>query len=62
MASIELAEHDIRVNMVAPDAVFADGKYTSGLWDTVGADRMKARGLDESGMHEYYRTRNLLKV
>ena len=62
VASIELAEHDIRVNMVAPDAVFAEGKYTSGLWQEVGADRMKARGLDEDGLREYYRQRNLLKV
>ena len=23
---------------------------------------MKARGLDEKGLHEYYRTRNLLKA
>lgn len=61
IASLELAEHDIRVNMVAPDAVFSEGKYKSGLWAEVGPDRMKARGLDESGLHEYYRNRNLLK-
>ena len=62
VASLELAEHDIRVNMVAPDAVFAEGKYKSGLWETVGADRMKARGIDEKEMHQYYRDRNLLKT
>ncbi len=62
IASIELAEHDIRVNMVAPDAVFAEGKYASGLWQEVGADRMKARGLDEEGLRKYYRSRNLLKA
>ncbi len=61
VASLELAEHDIRVNMVAPDAVFAEGKYASGLWQEVGADRMKARGLDEEGLRKYYRSRNLLK-
>jgi len=62
IASLELAEHDVRVNMVAPDAVFSEGKYRSGLWEEVGANRMKARGLDEEGLHEYYRNRNLLKA
>ena len=62
IASLEFAEHGIRVNMVAPDAVFAQGKYKSGLWELVGADRMKVRGLDEKGLHEYYRSRNLLKA
>jgi len=62
IASLELAPYDIRVNMVAPDAVFAEGKYRSGLWDEVGPDRMKARGLDEKGLQEYYRKRNLLKA
>lgn len=62
VASMEFAPHDIRVNMVAPDAVFSEGKYKSGLWKTIGADRMKVRGLDEKGLHEYYRSRNLLKT
>lgn len=62
IASLEFAGYDVRVNMVAPDAVFAEGKYKSGLWELVGADRMKARGLDEKGLHEYYRSRNLLKA
>ncbi len=62
IASLELAPHDIRVNMVAPDAVFSEGKYKSALWEEVGAERMKARGLDEKGLHEYYRERNLLKA
>ena len=62
IASLELAELDIRVNMVAPDAVFAEGHYKSGLWEQVGPGRMKARGLDEKGLHEYYRSRNLLKA
>ena len=48
--------------MVAPDAVFSEGKYKSGLWAEVGTDRMKARGLDEEGLHAYYRSRNLLKA
>lgn len=63
IASLELAEFDIRVNMVAPDGVFSDdGQTRSGLWATVGPDRMKARGLDEKGLEEYYRNRNLLKA
>ncbi|MBN2137644.1 MAG: SDR family NAD(P)-dependent oxidoreductase [Sedimentisphaerales bacterium] len=62
IASLELAQFGIRVNMVAPDAVFAEGKYKSGLWATVGPDRMKARGLDEEALAEYYRNRNLLKI
>jgi len=62
IASLELAAQGVRVNMVAPDAVFAEGKYKSGLWEEVGAERMKARGLDEQGLQEYYRNRNLLKA
>lgn len=62
IASLELAAADVRVNMVAPDAVFSDGARKSGLWQEVGPDRMKARGLDEAGLEEYYRNRNLLKA
>jgi NAD(P)-dependent dehydrogenase (short-subunit alcohol dehydrogenase family) len=62
IASLEFAEHKIRVNMVSPDAVFSDGDYKSGLWSLVGPDRMKARGLDEAGLEQYYRSRNLLKA
>jgi NAD(P)-dependent dehydrogenase (short-subunit alcohol dehydrogenase family) len=62
IASIEFAPYDVRVNMVAPDAVFSEGKYKSGLWETIGADRMKARGMDEKQLQEYYRNRNLLKT
>lgn len=62
IASLELAPFDIRVNMVAPDAVFSDGKRKSGLWAEVGPSRMKARGLDEKGLEDYYRNRNLLKA
>ncbi len=62
IASIELAQYGIRVNMVAPDGVFSEGKYKSGLWEQIGPDRMRARGLDEKGLQEYYRNRNLLKA
>jgi len=62
IASLELAPIDVRVNMVAPDAVFSHGARRSGLWDEVGPDRMRARGLDEQGLEAYYRDRNLLKA
>ena len=62
IASLELAEIDVRVNMVSPDAVFSHGPRRSGLWAEVGPDRMKARGLDEKGLEDYYRRRNLLKT
>lgn len=62
VASLEYAAHDIRVNMVAPDAVFSEGDRKSGLWAEVGPSRMRARGLDEQGLEDYYRDRNLLKA
>ncbi len=52
----------VRVNMVAPDGVFSHGDKKSGLWAAVGPSRMRARGLDEKGLEEYYRQRNLLKT
>ncbi len=62
IASLELAEIGVRVNMVAPDAVFSGGTRKSGLWAEVGPGRMRARGLDEQGLEDYYRSRNLLKA
>ncbi|UCG52047.1 MAG: bifunctional aldolase/short-chain dehydrogenase [Candidatus Latescibacterota bacterium] len=62
IASLELAEIGVRVNMVSPDAVFSHGTRKSGLWKEVGPDRMRARGLDEKGLEDYYRDRNLLKA
>jgi rhamnose utilization protein RhaD (predicted bifunctional aldolase and dehydrogenase)/NAD(P)-dependent dehydrogenase (short-subunit alcohol dehydrogenase family) len=62
IASLEFAEMDVRVNMVSPDAVFSHGKRKSGLWAEVGPDRMKARGLSEKELEQYYRKRNLLKA
>jgi rhamnose utilization protein RhaD (predicted bifunctional aldolase and dehydrogenase)/NAD(P)-dependent dehydrogenase (short-subunit alcohol dehydrogenase family) len=62
IASQEMAELGVRVNMVAPDAVFSHGSRRSGLWAEVGPDRMRARGLDEKGLEEYYQSRNLLKA
>jgi NAD(P)-dependent dehydrogenase (short-subunit alcohol dehydrogenase family) len=62
IASLELAPYGVRVNMVAPDAVFSGGSHKSGLWQEVGPGRMKARGLDEKGLEDYYKNRNLLKT
>lgn len=62
IASVELAGIGVRVNMVSPDAVFSHGTRKSGLWAEVGPDRMRARGLDEKGLEEYYRNRNLLRA
>jgi NAD(P)-dependent dehydrogenase (short-subunit alcohol dehydrogenase family) len=62
IASLEMAEIGVRVNMVAPDAVFSHGTRKSGLWTEVGPDRMRARGLDEKGLEGYYQKRNLLKT
>lgn len=62
IGSIELAQYGVRVNMVAPDAVFSEGQFKSGLWEEIGPSRMQARGLDEKELQEYYRSRNLLKA
>ena len=62
VASRELAPLGVRVNMIAPDAVFSEGERRSGLWAEVGPARMKARGLSEEGLEEYYRERNLLRA
>ena len=62
IAALELAELGVRVNMINPDAVFGDDAIGSKLWEEVGPDRMKSRGLDAQGLKEYYRERSLLKV
>lgn len=61
IASLEMAGMGVRVNMVSPDAVFGERERKSGLWAEVGPDRMRARGLNEEQLQDYYRTRNLLK-
>ncbi len=62
IAALELAELGVRVNMINPDAIFGDEEVSSKLWDLVGPERMKSRGLDPEGLKEYYRQKNLLKV
>jgi hypothetical protein len=48
--------------MLNPDAVFSCEDISSKLWDLVGPDRMRSRGLDPSCIQEYYCDRNLLKA
>ncbi len=62
IAAIECAPHNIRVNMITPDAVFGDKSVPSGLWQTVGPDRARSRGMSLDDLPEYYRQRNLLKA
>ncbi|MFH0879425.1 MAG: bifunctional aldolase/short-chain dehydrogenase, partial [Lentisphaerota bacterium] len=62
IAALELAELGVRVNMINPDAVFGDEKVCSRLWELVGPERMKSRGLDAAGLQDYYCQRSLLKV
>jgi len=62
IAALELAELGVRVNLLNPDAIFGDEEIPSQLWELVGPERMKSRGLDPQGLREYYRQRNLLKV
>jgi len=61
IAAMEFAELSVRVNMVNADAVFGDEQVPSQLWEQVGPDRMKARGLDAQQLRDYYRNRSLLK-
>lgn len=60
VAALELAPHGIRVNLVTPDAVFADGDVKSGLWETVGPGRARARGMSVEELPAFYQGRNLL--
>jgi NAD(P)-dependent dehydrogenase (short-subunit alcohol dehydrogenase family) len=62
IAALELSPLGVRVNLINPDAVFGDENISSKLWDLIGPDRMKSRGLDYEGLQEYYRNRNLLKA
>ena len=62
IAALEFAEFGVRVNVVNADAVFGDEQVPSQLWQTVGPDRMAARGLDAAGLRDFYRKRSLLQV
>lgn len=57
--AIENGEHGIRVNMVNPDAVFADSR----LWSAdLRAGRAAAHGVDVNDLEDFYRRRNLLRT
>lgn len=62
VAALELAKDHVRVNVIAPDAVFGDDRNPSGLWAEVGPDRAKAHGIDFKALEDHYRNRNLLKA
>jgi rhamnulose-1-phosphate aldolase/alcohol dehydrogenase len=61
IAALEFAEFSVRVNVINADAVFGDDAVPSQLWQQVGPDRMRARGLDAHGLRTFYRERSLLK-
>jgi NAD(P)-dependent dehydrogenase (short-subunit alcohol dehydrogenase family) len=62
VAALELAKEGIRVNSIAPDAIFGTGDTPSGLWAAVGPDRAKARGMAPEELPDFYRRRSLLQV
>jgi len=62
LAALQLAPLGVRVNAVAPDAVFAEGEVLSGLWQAVGPARARSRGMDPADLPAFYRDRNLLKA
>lgn len=62
IAALELAPLNVRVNLINADAVFGDEEVPSGLWEVVGPERMRSRGLSPEELKTYYRDRNLLKA
>jgi len=62
IAALELAPLNVRVNLINADAVFGDEEVPSGLWEVVGPERMRSRGLSPEELKTYYRNRNLLKA
>jgi NAD(P)-dependent dehydrogenase (short-subunit alcohol dehydrogenase family) len=62
IAALEAAELGVRVNMINADAIFGDASNRSGLWDKVGPERARARGIDPSELETFYRGRNLLRA
>jgi rhamnulose-1-phosphate aldolase/alcohol dehydrogenase len=62
VAAIELAPLGVRVNLINADAVFAEGEIPSGLWQTVGPDRARSRGLPVEALPDFYRDRSLLRT
>ena len=62
IAAIELAPLGVRVNLINADAIFDEGEVRSGLWEAVGPDRARRRGLEADELPEFYRQRNLLRA
>ncbi|MBI4208859.1 MAG: bifunctional aldolase/short-chain dehydrogenase [Deltaproteobacteria bacterium] len=62
IAAMELSKISVRVNMINADAIFGNEEIPSGLWQEIGPERMKARGLSADELKNYYRDRNLLKT
>jgi rhamnulose-1-phosphate aldolase/alcohol dehydrogenase len=62
IAALELAPHGVRVNAVAPDAVFGDAHVPSGLWAEVGPARAASKGLATDDLPDHYKARNLLRA
>jgi NAD(P)-dependent dehydrogenase (short-subunit alcohol dehydrogenase family) len=62
VTAMELANDGVRVNILAPDAVFGNEGHPSGLWGEVGPDRAKAHGIEFEKLEEHYRNRNLLRA
>ncbi|MCC6574005.1 MAG: bifunctional aldolase/short-chain dehydrogenase [Planctomycetes bacterium] len=62
VAALETAKDGIRVNVLAPDAVFGNEHNPSGLWQEVGPGRAKAHGVEANSLEDFYRQRNLLKA
>jgi len=62
VAAIELAPLGVRVNLINADAVFAEGEIPSGLWQTVGPDRARSRGLPVEALPDFCRDRSLLRT
>jgi rhamnulose-1-phosphate aldolase/alcohol dehydrogenase len=59
VAAIEAGSIGVRVNMVNPDAIFAD----SGLWsEEMRTQRAHAHGIDPDRLTDFYRGRTLLGV
>jgi rhamnulose-1-phosphate aldolase/alcohol dehydrogenase len=60
VAAIELAPLGVRVNMINADAVFSEGETPSGLWQEIGPDRARSKGIAPDQLEAHYRERNLL--
>lgn len=62
VAALELAKDGIRVNAVSPDAIFENAGRPSGLWQEIGPDRARSRGMAPEDLPDFYLQRSLLKV